>query len=82
VTTPFTETAREWDMEMKTQTAKVQAAENDLKQLMADVTQKAEDPFEDTFQAADDKAETGSMPSSRQRVFLLCRRQLMSASPS
>jgi hypothetical protein len=32
----------EWEMEMNAQVTKIQAAENDLKQLMADVTQAIE----------------------------------------
>ena len=32
----------EWEMEMNAQATKIQAAENDLKQLMADVTQAME----------------------------------------
>jgi hypothetical protein len=38
VANPSLEEGREWDMEMKTQATKLQAAEDELKQLMADVS--------------------------------------------
>jgi hypothetical protein len=57
------------DTEMNTQATKVQAAENDLKQLMADVTRAMEKAQEAVSKikskAAGDKAETESTTSSR-----------------
>jgi hypothetical protein len=39
---PFPQGGGEWEMEMNAQATKIQAAENDLKQLMADVTRAIE----------------------------------------
>jgi hypothetical protein len=56
-------------MEMKTQATKLQAAENDLKQLMADVTRAMEKAQEAvariTSAAAAARVETGPTTSSR-----------------
>ena len=40
--TPFPEEGGAWEMEMNAQATKLQAVENDLKQLMADVTRAME----------------------------------------
>jgi predicted ribonuclease toxin of YeeF-YezG toxin-antitoxin module len=57
------------DMEMNTRATKVQAADNDLIQLMADVTramEKAQEAISKiTSKAAGDRAETKSTTSSR-----------------
>ena len=62
-------TAANGEMEMNAQATKLQTAENDLKQLMADVTRAMEKAQEAvskiTFKAAGDKAETESTTSPR-----------------
>ena len=65
---PFPEEGGAWEMEMNAQATKLQAVENDLKQLMADVTRAMEKAQEAVARIASKAAiattETGSTPSS------------------
>jgi hypothetical protein len=57
----------EWEMEMNAQATKIQAAENDLKQLMADVTQAIEKAQQAVARISPKAAADTTQPESTSR---------------
>jgi hypothetical protein len=57
----------EWEMEMNAQATKIQAAENDLKQLMADVTRAIEKAQEAVARISPKAAADTTQPESTSR---------------